>query len=37
VERVVTSKIDLEATVPQGIEALIDPAGSELKILVSVN
>jgi (R,R)-butanediol dehydrogenase/meso-butanediol dehydrogenase/diacetyl reductase len=37
VERVITSKIELEATVPQGIEALIDPAGSQLKILVGVN
>jgi (R,R)-butanediol dehydrogenase/meso-butanediol dehydrogenase/diacetyl reductase len=37
VERVVTSKIELEATVPDGIEALIDPAGSELKILVGVD
>jgi (R,R)-butanediol dehydrogenase/meso-butanediol dehydrogenase/diacetyl reductase len=37
VERVITSTIDLEDTVPQGIEALIDPAGSQLKILVGVN
>ncbi|MBV9802590.1 MAG: 2,3-butanediol dehydrogenase [Solirubrobacterales bacterium] len=36
VERVITSEIELAATVPKGIEALIDPAGSELKILVSV-
>ena len=36
VERVITSKIELEATVPEGIEALIDPAGDDLKILVSV-
>ena len=37
VERVITSKIGLEATVPEGIEALIDPSGSELKILVAVS
>jgi (R,R)-butanediol dehydrogenase/meso-butanediol dehydrogenase/diacetyl reductase len=36
VERVITSRIALDATVPAGIEALIDPAGSELKILVNV-
>jgi (R,R)-butanediol dehydrogenase/meso-butanediol dehydrogenase/diacetyl reductase len=36
VERVITSRIGLDATVPEGIEALIDPAGRELKILVSV-
>jgi (R,R)-butanediol dehydrogenase/meso-butanediol dehydrogenase/diacetyl reductase len=37
VERVITSRIGLDATVPEGIEALIDPGGSELKILVSVS
>jgi (R,R)-butanediol dehydrogenase / meso-butanediol dehydrogenase / diacetyl reductase len=37
VERVITSRIGLDSTVPEGIEALIDPAGSELKILVSVS
>ena len=36
VERVITSKIELEDTVAEGIEALIDPAGDDLKILVSV-
>lgn len=36
VERVITSKIELEATVGRGIEALIDPDGSQLKILVGV-
>jgi (R,R)-butanediol dehydrogenase / meso-butanediol dehydrogenase / diacetyl reductase len=37
VERVITSRIALDATVPEGIEALIDPAGSQLKILVGVS
>jgi (R,R)-butanediol dehydrogenase/meso-butanediol dehydrogenase/diacetyl reductase len=37
VERVITSRIGLHATVSEGIEALIDPAGRELKILVSVS
>jgi len=37
VERVITSRISLDATVPEGIEALIDPAASELKILVGVS
>ncbi|HEY4281092.1 MAG TPA: zinc-binding dehydrogenase [Conexibacter sp.] len=36
VERVVTSKIALEETVERGFEALVDPSGSELKILVEV-
>jgi hypothetical protein len=33
---VITSRIDMEDTVPGGFEVLIDPAGDALKILVGV-
>ncbi|MEO0999528.1 MAG: zinc-binding dehydrogenase, partial [Pseudomonadota bacterium] len=36
VEAVVTSRIDAEDVVAKGFEALLDPAGEELKILVTV-
>ena len=36
VERVVTSQIDMENTVADGFEVLIDPEGAALKILVGV-
>ena len=36
VERVVSTLIELDATVPEGFDVLIDPAGSALKILVGV-
>jgi (R,R)-butanediol dehydrogenase / meso-butanediol dehydrogenase / diacetyl reductase len=36
VERVVTSQIEMEETVPAGFDVLIDPAGSALKTLVGV-
>jgi quercetin dioxygenase-like cupin family protein len=36
VERVVSNRIELDATVPEGFDVLIDPAGSALKILVGV-
>lgn len=35
VERIVTSKIDIHDLVPAGIERLADPAGDQVKILVS--
>jgi (R,R)-butanediol dehydrogenase/meso-butanediol dehydrogenase/diacetyl reductase len=35
VERIVTSKIDIHDLVPSGIERLADPAGDQVKILVS--
>jgi (R,R)-butanediol dehydrogenase/meso-butanediol dehydrogenase/diacetyl reductase len=35
VERIVTSRISLEELVPRGIDALADPAGEDVKILVS--
>jgi (R,R)-butanediol dehydrogenase/meso-butanediol dehydrogenase/diacetyl reductase len=35
VEQIVTSKIRLQDVVPKGFDALVDPAGNELKILVS--
>jgi (R,R)-butanediol dehydrogenase/meso-butanediol dehydrogenase/diacetyl reductase len=34
VERIVTSRITLEDVVEQGIEALADPAGDQVKVLV---
>lgn len=36
VERVVTSRIGIDETVPAGFDALIDPRGGELKVLVEV-
>jgi (R,R)-butanediol dehydrogenase / meso-butanediol dehydrogenase / diacetyl reductase len=36
VERIVTSRIDLEETVPAGFEVLVDPRGSEIKVLVEL-
>jgi len=36
VERVITSQIEMDATVQEGFDVLIDPAGSALKILVGV-
>ena len=36
VERVVTSRIGIDETVPAGFDALIDPSGRELKVLVEV-
>jgi (R,R)-butanediol dehydrogenase / meso-butanediol dehydrogenase / diacetyl reductase len=36
VERVITSRIDMESTVPEGFDVLIDPEGSALKVLVGV-
>lgn len=35
VERVVTRRTDLESVVPEGFEALVDPAGTQMKVLVS--
>ncbi|MBO3750127.1 alcohol dehydrogenase catalytic domain-containing protein [Streptosporangiaceae bacterium NEAU-GS5] len=35
IERVVTSHIGLEDVVPKGFDVLVDPAGDELKVLVS--
>jgi hypothetical protein len=35
VERIVTSKIDIHDLVHSGIERLADPAGDQVKILVS--
>jgi (R,R)-butanediol dehydrogenase / meso-butanediol dehydrogenase / diacetyl reductase len=37
IERIVTSKIHLEEIVPKGFEALADPGGEELKILVDLS
>jgi (R,R)-butanediol dehydrogenase/meso-butanediol dehydrogenase/diacetyl reductase len=37
VERVVTAQIEMDATVPDGFDVLIDPHGSALKILVGVS
>ena len=37
VERVVTAQIDMDATVPDGFDVLIDPEGSAIKILVGVS
>jgi hypothetical protein len=36
VERIVTSRVGLEETVPGGFEVLVDPRGSEVKVLVEV-
>lgn len=36
VERIVTSRVSLEDTVPRGFEVLVDPRGSEIKVLVEV-
>jgi hypothetical protein len=35
VEKVVTSRIDLEDVVTKGFDALVDPTGDQLKILVA--
>lgn len=37
VERIVTSRIDLERAVPDGFEALADSNGGEIKVLLEVN
>jgi hypothetical protein len=34
VERIVTSRIDLEEIVPAGFEVLVEPRGSEINVLV---
>jgi (R,R)-butanediol dehydrogenase / meso-butanediol dehydrogenase / diacetyl reductase len=36
VERIVTSRVGLEETVPKGFEVLVDPRGSEIKVLVEL-
>jgi (R,R)-butanediol dehydrogenase / meso-butanediol dehydrogenase / diacetyl reductase len=36
VERVITSKIAIDDTVPEGFDVLIDPSGSAVKVLVEV-
>jgi (R,R)-butanediol dehydrogenase/meso-butanediol dehydrogenase/diacetyl reductase len=36
VERIVTGRIDLDDIVPRGFEALMDPQGSHVKVLVRV-
>lgn len=36
VERIVTSRVSLEDTVPRGFEVLVDPRGSEIKVLVEL-
>lgn len=37
VEKIVTGRTTLEHTVPEGFDRLIDPAGDEIKVLVSAN
>jgi (R,R)-butanediol dehydrogenase / meso-butanediol dehydrogenase / diacetyl reductase len=36
VERIVTSRVDPDEAVPKGFEVLVDPRGSEIKVLVEV-
>jgi (R,R)-butanediol dehydrogenase/meso-butanediol dehydrogenase/diacetyl reductase len=36
VEKVITAEIEMDATVPEGFDVLVDPSGSAIKILVEV-
>jgi (R,R)-butanediol dehydrogenase/meso-butanediol dehydrogenase/diacetyl reductase len=36
VEKVVTARVEMDSIVPQGFDALLDPQGDQVKVLVEV-